>query len=60
MVQIREFSKKSVNKMKAYLMKYSEKPEGWNGKSFWGYLNKLDPDLLEDKPSPLLKEDDSN
>lgn len=53
MVKIEQFSKKSVNKMKGYLTKYSKKPEGWNGKRFWGYLDKIDPDSLENKPLPL-------
>ena len=53
MVKVTEFSEKQVNKMKAYLTNYSAKPEDWNGKTYWGYLNKTNLDSLKDKPSPL-------
>ena len=44
MVYIKEFSKKQVNKTKAYLMKFQDStvvdvPESWN-KRFYGYFNK--------------------
>jgi|ETNmetMinimDraft_30_1059905.scaffolds.fasta_scaffold61299_2 hypothetical protein len=54
MVQIEQFSKQSVDYIKKYLMKDSaDAPDSWSSGRFWGYLNKIDPNSIEDKPLPL-------